>query len=433
MLFERYFAAGLGKFRISATTDPGAEAREMPVEIAALLLVPDEKLTAEQREKLRAQFLLNAPELATARKEIDELRKPPQYTTTLVMQERPPENPRPTFVHNRGEYLQPTDRVEPGVLSLAGSWPADAPHNRLGFARWLVSEDNPLTARVIMNRDWAAFFGRGIVRTLGDFGFQGDPPTHPELLDWLAVEFMKRGWSVKQMHKLMVMSATYRQSSRVTPELLTRDSDNRLLSRGPRFRLEAEIIRDSALKASGLLSEKMGGPSVHPPQPDGVMETAYGSPKWNVDSGEDRYRRSIYTFSKRAAPFALYANFDAPTGEACLARRDVSDTPLQALALLNDVVFLEAARALGSTLATQEGSVEDRVRTAFRRCLTRPPTDEEVALLAKFFHAQKERFANGELDAKALAGEESGDVNERAAWTALARALWSFDETVTRS
>jgi len=433
MLFERYFAAGLGKFRLSVTTDPAAEAREMPDDIAQLLLVPDAQLTADQTSWLRAQFLLSAPELAAARQEIDALRKPPQYPTTLVMRERPPENPRPTFVHNRGEFLQPTEPVEPGVLSIAGPLPADAPHNRLGFARWLVSRDNPLTARVIMNRDWAAFFGRGIVRTLGDFGFQGDPPTHPELLDWLAVEFMQRGWSVKQMHKLIVMSATYRQTSRVTPELLARDPDNQWLSRGPRFRLEAELIRDSALLASGLLSEKVGGPSVHPPQADGVMETAYGSPKWTADTGEDRYRRSLYTFMKRAAPFALYSNFDAPTGEACVARRDVSDTPLQALALLNDVVFLETARALGTALAAQQGSVEDRIRTVFRRCFTRPPTDDEVTALAQFYTAQKERFAKGELDARALAGDGAGDVNERAAWTALARALWSFDEFITRS
>ncbi|HSI13123.1 MAG TPA: PSD1 and planctomycete cytochrome C domain-containing protein [Chthoniobacter sp.] len=433
MLFERYFACGLGKFRISVTTDPVAEAREMPDDIAALLLIPSEELTVEQRDKLRGQFLLAAPELKAARKEIDDLRKPLSFTTTLVMQERPPENPRPTFVHNRGEYLQPTERVEPGVLSIAGSLPPDAPHNRLGFARWLVSRDNPLTARVIMNRDWAAFFGRGLVRTLGDFGFQGDSPSHPELLDWLAVDFMQRGWSVKQMHKLIVMSSTYRQASRTTPDLVARDPDNKWLARGPRFRMEAEIVRDSALLASGLLSEKMGGPSVRPPQPDGVTDAAYGSPKWNADAGEDRNRRSIYTFMKRTAPFALYANFDAPTGEACLARREVSNTPLQALALLNDIVFLDASRALGHFLATQEGSVEDRVRILFRRCLTRPPTEEEVAMLAKFYATQKERFANGELDAKALAGDAAGDVNECAAWTALARALWNFDEAITRS
>ncbi len=434
MIFGRHYACSLGRFRISVTTDPrAAEAREIPDDIEPLLLVADAKLTPPERARLREEFLLSAPELAAARKEIDALRKTPRHTTTLVMRERPPENPRATFLHHRGEWLQPKERVGPGVLSVLNPLPAGTPRNRLGFARWLVSPENPLTARVVMNREWAAFFGSGIVRTVGDFGFQSDPPTHPELLDWLAVEFVKRGWSVKQMQKLIVMSATYRQSSAATPDRLAKDPDNRLLSRGPRFRLEAEIVRDSALRASGLLSEKIGGPSVRPPQPDGVTEVAYGSPKWNASTGPDRYRRSLYTFAKRTAPFALYQTFDAPTGEACIARRDVSNTPLQALALLNDVVFLEAAQALGKTLAAQSGSVEDRIRTAFRRILTRPPTDDETATLAKFFTAQKARFTSGELDAKALAIEAPGDVNERAAWTALARALFNLDEAITRS
>jgi hypothetical protein len=433
LLFERYYAAGLGKFRISVTTDPQAEARPLPGAVAQLLLVPAAQLTGEERARLREQFLLSAPELTAARAEIDALRKPPQYTTTLVMQERPPENPRPTFLHNRGEFLQPTDRVEPVVVAAVGALPADAPPNRLAFARWLVSPENPLTARVTANREWAALFGQGIVRTLGDFGFQGEAPTHPELLDWLAIEFMRDGWSLKRLHKLIVTSATYRQSSRVTPELLARDPQNKLLARGPRFRLEAEIIRDSALRASGLLSEKMGGPGVRPPQPDGVMEAAYGNPKWNADTGEDRYRRSIYTFQKRSAPFALYNNFDAPTGEACVARRDVSNTPLQALALLNDQVFLEAARALGQAMVAQPGSVEERVRILVRKCLTRPPTDDEVTTLAKFVATQQERFTRGELDAKALAGDGVGEVRERAAWTALVRVLFNLDEVITRS
>lgn len=434
MIFGRHYACCLGRFRISVTTDTTpAEARPFPDEIGRLLVLPDAKLTAVQREKLREQFLLTAPELASAAKEIAALRKPPVYQTTLVMQERPPENPRPTFIHNRGEFLQPTERVQPGVIAALGKIPDGAPANRLSFARWLVSPENPLTARVTMNREWAAFFGRGIVKTVNDFGLQGDAPTHPELLDWLAVEFMQRGWSTKQMHKLIVMSATYRQSSKAPPELLARDVENRLLARGPRFRLEAEMVRDAALRASGLLVEKIGGPSVRPPQPEGVTEAAYGAPKWNADTGADRYRRSLYTFSKRTAPFALYSNFDAPTGEACLALRDVSNTPLQALALLNDVTFTESAQALGRMLAAGQGSIEDSVRTGFRRCLTRPPTNDEVALLAKFFIAQKERFANGELDATAIAGDGSGDVNERAAWTALARALLNLDEMVTKS
>jgi hypothetical protein len=327
----------------------------------------------------------------------------------------------------------PGERVEPGSIAALGAFPAEAPPNRLGLARWLVAPENPLTARVTVNREWAAFFGRGLVKTIGDFGFQGEAPTHPELLDWLATEFVRDGWSLKRLHRRIVTSATYRQTSRTAPELQARDPENKLLARGARFRLEAEIIRDSALRVSGLLSEKMGGPSVRPPQPDGVTEAAYGNAKWAADTGENRYRRSIYTFAKRTAPFALYNSFDAPTGEACIVRREMSNTPLQALALLNDVVFLETARALGRALAEQGNTTEERVRTAFRRCVTRPPTESEVAVLVKFFAAQKERFAKGELDARALAGEGAGDVHERAAWVALARALLNLDESITRS
>jgi Protein of unknown function (DUF1553) len=228
------------------------------------------------------------------------------------------------------------------------------------------------------------------------------------------------------------MSATYQQSSRVTSDMLAKDSENRLLARGPHVRLEAEIIRDAALRASGLLAEKMGGPSVYPPQPAGVTEVAYGGPGWPTSEGEDRHRRSVYTFMKRTAPFAMFNTFDAPTGESCVARRDVSNTPLQALTLLNDVFFVEVSQAMGRRLAADVAPVETRIRDAFRRCLTRPPTDEEVAALAKFFEGQKQRLASGELDAKLIAGEGAGDVTERAAWTALARAILNLDEMITK-
>ena len=304
-----------------------------------------------------------APELAKERAAIEQLRKEmPPDPTTLVMQERPPDNPRPTFIHNRGEYLQPTDRVQPAVLSILPPLPKDVPPNRLALARWLVSPDNPLSARVTMNRQWAAFFGRGLVRTAEDFGYQGEPPSHPELLDWLALELPRQGWSMKRMHKLIVMSATYQQSSRATPELLAKDPENRLLARGPRVRLEAEVIRDAALRASGLLSERIGGPSVFPPQPPGVTtEGTYGGLEWKVSPGGDRYRRGLYTFTKRTAPFAMATTFDAPSGEVCVARREVSNTPLQALTLLNDPVFEEAAQALGRLMAARGGPVEERV------------------------------------------------------------------------
>jgi hypothetical protein len=435
MLFERYYASGLGRFRISMTTDPRpVEARAMPAEIEALLLVPATQRSAEQRERLLRYYLSVAPELAGERKAIEKLRgQMAAYPTTLVMAERPANNPRPTFRHHRGEFLQPQERVEPDGLSAIYPFPEGQPRNRLTFARWLVDPRNPLVGRVTMNRQWAAFFGRGIVRTTEDFGFTGDPPTHPELLDWLAVELVKRDWSIKAMHRLIVTSATYQQSSRVTPDALARDPDNRLLARGPRFRLEAELLRDAALTASGVLSHKIGGPSVFPPQPASVTaEGAYGALGWKPSEGLDRYRRGLYTFSKRTSPFAMFTTFDAPSGEACVARREPSNTPLQALTLLNDAAYIECAQALGRSAAAREGSAEERAAWLFRRCLTRPPTDDERAALAKFYRAQKERFGRKELDAAKVAGPGSGDANERAAWTATARAVLNLDEFVTK-
>jgi mono/diheme cytochrome c family protein len=435
LLFERYYAAGLGRFRIAVTTDPRpVAAHDVPADIDDLLLVPGAERTEGQTARLRQHFLLTTSELAQERAAIDKLRQEmPAYPTTLVLAERPPENPRPTFLHRRGEFLQPTERVEPGVLSVLPPLPPELPRNRLGLARWLVAPDNPLVGRVTMNRQWAGFFGRGIVRTTQDFGYQGEPPTHPELLDWLTLEFVRQGWSLKKMHRLIVTSATYRQSSRVTPELLAKDPDNRLLARGPRVRLEAEVIRDAALRASGLLSEKLGGPSVFPPQPAGVTtEGAYGQLAWNVSPGEDRYRRGLYTFSKRTAPYAMFTTFDGPSGEVCVARREVSNTPLQALTLLNDPVFTEAAQALGRLMAARPGTVEERIEYLFRRCLTRAPQADERSLLVQFYETQKRRCLNKELDAAALAGKGDGDVNERAAWTALARTLLTLDETIVK-
>jgi hypothetical protein len=396
--------------------------------------VPADKRTAEQERRLLHHFLTTAPELAKERAEIERLRKQmPEYPTALVMAERPAENPRPTFLHNRGEFLQPKERVEPEVFAVLPPLPKDAPRNRLGLARWLVAPENPLVGRVTINRQWAAFFGRGIVRTTQDFGYQGDPPSHPELLDWLAVELVRQGWSMKKMHRLIVTSATCRQASRAAPELWQKDPDNKLLARGPRVRLEAEQIRDAMLRAGGLLSEKVGGPSVFPPQPGGVTtEGAYGQLRWQVSDGPARYRRGLYTFSKRTAPFAMFTTFDAPSGEVCVARRDVSNTPLQALTLLNDPAFTEAAQALGRMMVARQGSVAERVDYLFRRCLSRPPSPQEAAALVKFYETQKLRFENKELDAAKIAGAGAGDVKERAAWTALARALFNLDEMIVK-
>jgi hypothetical protein len=435
MLFERYYASGLGRFRISVTTDARpAVARDLAADMPDLLLLPEAKLTTEQKQHLMQQFAMVAPELAKERQAIEALRNSlPAYPTTLVLAERPPDNPRPTFLHHRGEFLQPTDRVEPAALPILPPMPEGLPHNRLGLAQWLVAADNPLTARVTVNRHWAAFFGKGIVRTVQDFGYQGERPSHPELLDFLALELIRRGWSLKELDRLIVTSATYRQSSHATHELHARDPDNRLLARGPRTRLEAEQVRDAVLRASGLLSTKIGGPSVFPPQPPGVTtEGTYGGLPWSVSPGPDRYRRGLYTYTKRTAPFAAFAAFDAPSGEVCVARREVSNTPLQALTLLNDSAFVEAAQALGREMVSRPGAIAGRMEHLFRRCLTRPPSGEEVQHLMHFWEAQRERCRKKEIDALTLAGPGAGDACDRAAWTAVARVLLNLDEAITK-
>ncbi len=437
MLCTNYFACGLGRFRIAVTTAPDPQAHERSADIEHLLTVADDSLTAADRQKLQTQFLLEAPEMAAARGELDKLLgSEPRYPTTLVMQERPPENPRATFIHHRGEWLSPEKRVEGGVPSFLPGLPAGAPRNRLTLARWLVSRDNPLTARVTVNRRWAALFGAGIVRTTADFGTQGELPTHPELLDWLAVRFMDDGWSMKRLTRLIVTSATYRQSSRVTPQLLEKDSENRLLARGPRVRLDAELIRDDVLEAASLLSGKMYGPSVFPPQPPSVStEGSYAPMKWVPSQGEDRYRRSLYTFSRRSSPFAAYVTFDAPSGEVCCPRRDLSNTPLQSLTLMNSELFFEPAQAAAHGLAADKRPVDERVAELFRRALVRPPTAQEVDSLAKFYQRQLDRFKSGKLAAKPFVGSDKGSPDElaaRAAWTLTARAVYNLDEMITK-
>ena len=446
LICEKYFAAGLGRFRIWVTTNDNASASKMDNDSLAVLGKYRDKdgfkallvssNAAPDRKVLLQQFALLSSDFAKPRGEIEKLHATmPKFSTTLVMQERPVGQERKTFVHHRGEFLSTEAAVTPGVPAFLPSLPANAPKNRLALARWLVSGANPLTGRVIMNREWEALFGRGIVPTLGDFGFQGDLPSHPELLDWLAVEFVKQGWSQKKMIKLMVMSATYQQTSQVSPELEERDSLNILLARGPRFRLDAEMVRDSALVASGLLSEKIGGPSVYPPQPPGVSsEGAYGPLDWNTSEGAERYRRGLYTFAKRTAPYAMTATFDGPSGEVCLARRDRSDTPLQALTSMNDTVFMECARALGQFAAKADGDDAARVELMFRRCLTRPPSNDERAKLIQFYQSQLARFVSGELKAmEILETKEDSHLNEQAAWTTVARVLLNLDETINKS
>lgn len=340
--------------------------------------------------------------------------KKPQPAQTLVMKETP--QPRSTNVFRRGNFLDRGEPVQPGVPAVLHRLPG-GPGNRLTLARWLVSPDNPLAARVAVNRWWAECFGRGIVATPEDFGVKSEPPTHPELLDWLACAFMERGWSMKAMHRLLVTSATYRQSSRVTPELLARDDQNKLLARGPRFRLDAERIRDNALFAADLLSLKQGGPPVRPYQPPGLWENKIGGDRvtYEVSEGEDRYRRGLYVVWKRGSPYPSFVNFDATARTACVVQRSRSNTPLQALTLLNDPVYVEAAQALARRVLTElpGASVEERITHAFRLCLARSPRSEELAVLKRLLQQQK-------------------IVGELGAWTTVAAALLNLDEMITK-
>jgi hypothetical protein len=362
-------------------------------------------------------------------------------TIAHVMQERTSEPM--AYVLYRGEYDQRRDAVKAGTPHALPPMPSDLPRNRLGFVQWLLRPDNPLPARVTVNRFWQEIFGTGIVRTSSDFGATGEPPSHPELLDWLAVEFRETGWDVKRLFKLMVMSATYRQSALVTPEKYQRDPDNRLLSRGPRFRMDAEMIRDYALAASGLLVPKVGGPSVRPYQPDGVWEAVAmigsNTREYRRDVGDKLYRRSLYTFWKRAAPPASMDVFNAPTRETCTVCRERTNTPLQALVTLNDTQFVEAARHLAQLALKQGGSQpEGRIDFIARRLLARPLRPEEVKLalanvidLLAFYRAHPD-------DAKKLVGvgESKADlaleVTMLAAWTMLTNELMNLDEVLNQ-
>jgi hypothetical protein len=342
--------------------------------------------------------------------------------------------PRKTTVLIRGDFLRPGVEVRPGTPGVLPPLHAEKP-TRLDLAKWLVAPENPLTSRVLVNWMWQKYFGRGLVATLEDFGTQGEKPSHPELLDWLASEVQRRQWSLKAMHKLIVTSATYRQSAKARPELAQRDPLNMLLARQTRLRLEAEIIRDESLAASGLLTRTVGGPSVRPPQPPGISELTYaGSAKWVESVGPDRYRRGLYIWFQRTSPYPMLMTFDAPDSNVCAVRREKSNTPLQALTLLNDAVFVECAQALGRRLHAEKGGVEERIKCGFRLCVTREPTAKELAILAGLYGDLKELCAAKPEEAAKLLGKEkpSGDVAEAAAWTALARTLLNLDAFVNR-
>jgi hypothetical protein len=398
--------------------------------------VRDYFLTYAAPEPMRAAHA----DLEALRKEKVEFEK--RIPSAMVMGER--QQPRETFVLARGDYRNQTEKVQPGVPAVLPPLPEGAPLNRLTLARWLVQPDHPLTARVAVNRFWQTYFTAGIVKTQEDFGVQGEPPVHPELLDWLATEFVRTGWDVRAMQRLIVTSATYRQDSRVTKRLLEKDPENRLLARGPRVRLPAEMIRDTALAVSGLLNHGIGGPSVLPYQPPGLWEElafgdGFSAQTYEQSRGQDLYRRGMYTFWKRTVPPASLATFDAPDREKCTARRALTNTPLQALALLNDPAYVEAARALASR-ALLEGGTDDKARLihAFRLATARKPEGREIAVLDKLLRTELASFRAVPASAARLleVGESPADKRldpiELAAWSTVASVILNLDETITK-
>jgi mono/diheme cytochrome c family protein len=368
--------------------------------------------------------------------------------TTPIMKELSPQQQRKTHILVRGDFLVKDKEVTAGVPAIfqasGGRQPPEMVSNRLDLARWLVSPDNPLTARVTVNRYWEQIFGRGLVETPEDWGIRGKLPTHPELLDWLAVHFSQAdapgeaglGWDVKKLLRLIVTSATYRQSSRVTPALLERDPDNRLYARGPRFRSSAEVIRDQSLFVSGLLSPKLGGPPARPPRPKLKLNAAFGgNTDWEASPGDDRYRRGLYTEWRRTTPYPSMVTFDAPGRSVCTVNRPRTNTPLQALVTLNDPCFVEAAQALARRILKEGGTtVESRVQYAFRLCLTRPPQEQETQRLVTLYQQARERYSQNPKEAQAMATEPLGplpagvDLTDAAAWTVVANVLLNLDE-----
>jgi hypothetical protein len=414
-----------------------------PESVGEIAAIPPSRRSKGQALKIRAAFLETGPnplfrEARDGLERLEERRREllDRVPTTMVMEERP--QPRETRVLIRGQYDKPGPRVEPGTPGCLPPWPSGAPLNRLGLARWMVDPANPLTARVEVNRHWQMLFGTGLVKTVEDFGAQGESPSHPELLDWLATDFVRTGWDVKALIRTIVTSATYRQSSRVTPELLRHDPENRLLARGPRVRLSAEMIRDQALFLGGLLVERLGGPSVRPYQPAGLWSELSDS-SYVQDHGPALYRRGLYTFWKRTVAPPEMVAFDAPGRETCIVRETRTNTPLQALDLMNDPTFVEAARAFAERIIKHGGaSPEQRIALAFRAATARSPAAEELAILVAGFHDQEGMFRRQTDAARSLikTGESRADPRvdapDLAAYSVVCQLILNLDETISK-
>jgi hypothetical protein len=403
--------------------------------------------TAEDKRRVRdLEYTVAAAKGQNAKDEADRLSKEKReyeerIPSVMVMEDLA--KPRDTFVLKRGRYDMPDRgaKLEPGVPACLSPLPKDAPRNRLGLARWLAAPENPLVARVAVNRIWQHHFGGGLVKTAENFGVQGEPPSHPELLDWLATELIRSGWNLKAMHRLIVTSATYRQASRLSPALAARDPENRLLARGPRYRLPAEVVRDNALAIAGLLTARIGGPSVKPYQPTGLWEElagGAGEAPYVQDKGPGLYRRSLYVYRKRTVPHPAMATFDAPSREICQVKRARTNTPLQALELLNDVAYVEAARALAQLALVNGGNRdEERITYAFRRATARKPSASELGVLKRGLERYRSVYRNDRDATRQLIhhGESSLDARvddaELAAYTATASVILNLDETIT--
>jgi hypothetical protein len=440
----------LGALRLSLARGANPPAA-LPEAVAAALSKPADARSAAERDLVASHYRSIAPELLPFNAELAPLEAglaslDREVVRTPILRELPPEKRRVTHLLVKSNWLVPGDVVEPATPAAFPPLPDGAPRDRLGVAQWLVSPENPLTARVTANRFWAQLFGRGIVETEEDFGTQGVPPTHPELLDWLALRFVASGWDVKELLFTIVTSATYRQESRADAAALAADPRDLWLARYPRRRLEAEMVRDQALAIAGLLSSKMHGPSVFPPQPDGLWQVAFnGERDYPTSGGEDRWRRSLYTFWRRTVPPPAMQTFDAPSREYCTIRRQESNTPLQALVTLNDPVFVEAAQALARRIVSEGGSTpEQRAAFALERALVRPARAEEISALVRLHGSERRRLAGEDgggdvAAARALAEQPLGPLSpgldpfELAAWTIVANVVLNLDVVLTRS
>ena len=426
----------------------------IPVAVRQILEIPAEKRTDEQTAKLFSYWRSTVEEFKDTNEKIAAVWKTfPEGDTILNVAERDSEFTRQTTIYERGNWQKPSTPVDVGTPAFLHPFPKDAPRNRLGFAQWLVDKNSPTTARVFVNRVWQTIFGMGLVETAEDFGVRASAPVHPELLDWLAVEAMEPTfgtragegpWSLKHLVRTIVTSETYKQSSTVTPRLLEIDPKNRLLSRGPRFRPDAEVVRDIALSASGLLNEKVGGPSVFPPVPESFFAQSFVKVDfWNTATGPERYRRSLYSFRRRSMPDPVLATFDAPNGDFACVRRVRSNTPLAALTSLNEPIFVEAAQALAMRVLKEGGATdEERAQFAFRLCTSREPRSQEVREILALLKSRQQKIADGWLAPKEIILDTPEKMkqlppgttpNQAAAWTIVSRVLLNLDETISKN